>query len=277
MTDAGNARMGAKLMNISISSYSFHGLLGEGRMDVFGFLESCKCRYGLSAVEIWNGTMGGKTDEEYLRKVRSALDERELTLANLCVDGPHVWVDDPAERKAHYELALQYLRAAEILGARTLRMDMGGSGHALSGEQLDYVAGRYREYAVRAGNGGFRVGPETHWGPSLTPAAMKQVHDAVDHPAYGILLHVGHWDGGPEQERVGDALAASWAMHTHIDARITATCLEEKLRLLIAAGYQGHFGVEHHSAKNEYWEVAWQLAELRRALVRLRGEGTGRP
>ena len=82
-------------MNISISSYSFHGLLSEGRMDVFGFLESCKYRYGLSAVEIWNGTMGGNTDEDYLRKVRSALDERELTLACLCVDGPHVWVDDP--------------------------------------------------------------------------------------------------------------------------------------------------------------------------------------
>ena len=257
-------------MKIAISSYSFHGLSSEGRMDVFGFLETCKYRYGVDAVEIWNGTMGRNTDEDFLRKVRDSLDDREMVVANLCVDGPHVWVDDPAEREAHYQEALRYLKAAEILGARALRIDMGGSGNSQTDEQFDYVVKRYREYARRAADNGYRVGPETHWGPSLTPAVQKKVHDAIDHPGYGILLHVGHWEGGPEAEKIGDPMASAFAAHTHIDARITATCLEEKIRMLYAAGYQGYLGLEHHTAKNEYWEVGWQLAELRRTAVRLR-------
>jgi len=67
-------------------------------------------------------------------------------------------------------------------------------------------------------------------------------------------------------------MAAPWTMHTHVDARITATCLEEKMRILLDAGYTGYWGVEHHSAKNEYAEVEWQVAEVRRMLTRLRGE-----
>ncbi len=256
-------------MKVSISSYSFHGLLKEGGMDVFGFLESCKHRYGVGAVEIWSGTLGGRMDPEYLRAVRRALDERDLTLANLCVDGAHLWEDEPDAREKNYRSALAYLEAAEILGARSVRIDIGGKGTELTGEQLDYVVKRYKEYARRAGDGGYRVGPETHWGPSLTVDVQRKVHDAVDSPAYGVLLHVGHWQGGEAQAKRGDAMAAPWAMHTHVDARITVECLEEKLRVLLDAGYEGFFGVEHHTGKNEYREVEWQLAELRRALWRM--------
>ena len=99
---------------------------------------------------------------------------------------------------------------------------------------------------------------------------MAKVYHAVDHPAYGILLHIGHWVPGREDE--GDRLAAPWTMHTHVDARITATCLEPRMAVLRDAGYTGYWGVEHHSGKNEYAEVAWQLAEVRRVCQRWRLE-----
>ena len=44
-------------LKISILSYSFRGLLAAGKMDVFGYLESCKYRYGLDAADLWNGPM----------------------------------------------------------------------------------------------------------------------------------------------------------------------------------------------------------------------------
>ena len=253
-------------MKVLIASYSFHGLLAQEGMDVFGFLESCKYRYGLDAVEIWNGTLRGRMDKDFLGAVRRGLRERDLTLANLCVDGAHLWEDQPEARERNYRSALAYLEAGEILGAQSVRIDMGGKGTELTAEQFDYVVQRYREYARRAGDGGYRVGPETHWGPSLTVAVQKKVHDAVDHPAYGVLLHVGHWNGGDAEAKVGDPMLAPWAMHTHVDARITSTCLDEKLRVLRDARYAGWFGVEHHSGANEYREVEWQLAMLRRAL-----------
>lgn len=256
-------------MKISIASYSFHGLLGEGQMDIFGYLESCKYRYGLEAADIWNGTLGpGGVDEAHLRKVRQALDEREMILANLCVDGAHLWEDDPGARDKNYRNALAHLKAAEILGAQTVRIDMGGKGEQLTSAQFDYIVKRYREYAQRAQDQGYRVGPETHWGPSLTVEVQDAVRKAVDHPGYGILLHIGHWNGGPEKEDQGDRLLAPWTVHTHVDARITATCLEHKMKILRDAGYRGYWGVEHHSAKNEYAEVAWQVATVRRQLGR---------
>ena len=38
-------------MRISIASFSFHGLRERNMMDVFGYLESCKYRYGLDSAD----------------------------------------------------------------------------------------------------------------------------------------------------------------------------------------------------------------------------------
>lgn len=250
-------------MKISICSYAFHGLQEAQEMDAFGYLESTRYRYGLDAADLWNGTLAS-LDEDYLKRVKHALDERELVLANLAVDGAHIWEPDPAVRERHYQNALANLHAAEILGARTVRIDMGGQGSEMSEEQFDLTVKRYREYSQRGYDHGYKVGPETHWGPSLVPANMKRVYEAVGSPAYGIMLHIGHWVEGHEDE--GDRLVAPWTFHTHIDWRITTTCLAEKVKILQDAGYQGYWSVEHHSSKTEYSKVAIQLAMLRDAL-----------
>ena len=150
-------------MNISIASYAFHGLLREGKMDVFGYLETCKYRYGLASADIWNGFLPTVEDDD-LAKLRDGLDERELVLANLCVDGPHIWEDDPEVRAKHHTDGLAYLHAAELLGARTIRIDAGVRAAAFTAEQFDTIVARYRESAQRAYDNGTKVGPENHWG-----------------------------------------------------------------------------------------------------------------
>ncbi len=57
-------------MNISIASYSFHKTIAAGKMDVFGYLESCKYRYRLDTADIWNGLLRS-TDPDYASKVRA--------------------------------------------------------------------------------------------------------------------------------------------------------------------------------------------------------------
>ena len=245
-------------MKVSIASYAFHGLLAEGKMDVFGYLESCRHRYGLQAADIWNGFLKS-TDEDYLKKVRQALDERDMVLVNLCVDGAHLWDPDPQVREKLYQNALAHLRAGEILGAKTVRIDMGGKSSEMTGEQFDHIVKRYREYCRRAGDNGYRVGPENHFGPALVLENMERVCKAVDHPAYGVLLHLTHWVQGEVDK--GDRLCAPWTMHTHVQLGFTNEQLKEKMRMLLAAGYQGHWGVEHHSGKSEYIEVAHQVAQ----------------
>ncbi len=245
---------------VSLASYAFHGLLAQGMVDVFGYLESCKYRYQVQA-DIWNGMLLS-TEEDYIRKVREALDSRDLILANLCVDGAHIWEDDPAAREANHRNALAHLEAAERLGARTVRIDAGGAHDArtFTQEQFDLIVARYREYAQRAGDNGYRVGPENHWGPEVVPENMLRICQAVDHPAFGVLLH---FRGDP-----GDRVMAPWAMHTHVAWNITEGPLTACMDMLRDAGYEGYWGVEHHTGRNEYTEVAVQIARVRDVLWR---------
>lgn len=246
-------------MNVAIASYAFHGLLRQGMIDLFGYLESCRYRYHLHTADIWSGMLAS-TDDDYLAKVRRALDERELTLVNLCVDGPHIWEDDPAVREQHYRKALEWLRAAEVLGAKTLRIDAGVRADTFTDEQFDEIVRRFREYAQRAYDAGFKVGPENHWGAEVVPENMRRICEAVNHPGFGVLLHF--------RGNEGDAVMAPWAMHTHISWEITESCLVESMEMLRAAGYQGCWSVEHHSGANEHSEVAIQLAKVRDVLSR---------
>ncbi len=247
-------------MKISLASYAFHGLLENGMMDVFGYLETCKYRYHLDSADIWNGFFP-TTEDDFLKKVDQGLKERELLLANLCVDSAHIWEDDEAQREKNYQNALAHLHAGEVLGAKTVRIDAGGHAETWTNEQFDLIVQRYKEFAQRAYDKGYKVGPENHWGTEVNAQNMKLLCNAVDHPAFGVLLHF--------RGDSGDAVMAPWAMHTHISWEITEAGLDESLSLLASSGYQGYYGVEHHSGANEYSKVAIQLARVKDAVARL--------
>ncbi|MCZ8520456.1 MULTISPECIES: sugar phosphate isomerase/epimerase family protein [Paenibacillus] len=263
-------------MKISIGGYSFNNLYMAGQIDIFGYLEAVKFRYRLSTADLWNGLFADRSgpllklaDESYIRKIREALEEKELTVVNLAVDGAHLWDPDPDLRRRLHENALEHLRAAEILGARSVRIDTGGaytSGEKMSGEQFDFVVKGYRALAERAAAGGYKIGPENHMGASLDPNEMKRLAEAVDHPSYGILLHMGRWKADPEQ---GDALTARWAYHTHFDAETARDPqASSKVRLLQDAGYDGYWGVEYNAKAHTHIELEWAVASVKRAVAR---------
>jgi sugar phosphate isomerase/epimerase len=258
-------------LRLSILSYSFRGLLKDGKMDVFGYLESCKYRYGLDAADIWSSFLAS-TDEPYLKKVREALDEREMVLADLCTDGTSIWDDKPEVRERNYQNALRHLKAAEILGARFMRLDSGGVNPAWTDEQFDHIVKRYKEYAQYAHDHGFKVGAENHWGAEKVWANIQKLYRAVDHPAFGLSIHVNaSWAGTQEEKDKADLEVAPWVSHTHLDFGLTTgPRLEEKLANLWNANYTGYYSVEHHSAKDEYLETAVQVARVRSVLDRFR-------
>ena len=198
-----------------VASYSFHGLLGEGACDVFRYLDLLRFRYHVRYADIWTGFLP-TLEDGFLSKVKYWLDRNELTLANLCVDGPHVWVDDPDGREAHRKQMLDMLRAAEKLGAKTVRIDFGGTdGHTMPEEAFEYIVRTYREYAGICGSCGMKIGPENHWGWDRVPEYLAKVKEAVDSPYYGHLYHLRNVYDEPEK---GEELCISYAMHTHIHA-----------------------------------------------------------
>jgi sugar phosphate isomerase/epimerase len=252
------------MKNISLAAYSFHGLRSRGMMDVFGYIESLKYRYHLDMADIWNGYLSCY-DDDYLKKVREALDSRGLTLQSLCCDMAHPWEDDPAARDKNNQLAADCLRAAEILGAKTVRFDVGVRADDITEEQYDVVAAAFNMYARRGHDNGYVVGPENHWGASRRLSVHRELYRRVDHPGYGTLLHFGNWlleDGMSLEET--DLSAAPMAAHTHVSFECAQKAVEflPKVR---AAGYLGAWGLEHHSGSDEYLKVEVQLGLIRLA------------
>jgi hypothetical protein len=97
-------------MWVSVLSYSFRGLMQEGKMDIFGFMETCKYRYHLNAADLWSGFIPN-TDDDYLKKVKDGLDERELIVPNIAVDGAQVWEDAPEKGGGRESLGTRRLLA----------------------------------------------------------------------------------------------------------------------------------------------------------------------
>jgi sugar phosphate isomerase/epimerase len=274
---AGTSPLAAKDANrISILSYSFLGLFRAGKMDVFGYLESCRHRYGLDAANIWNGMLTS-TDESYLKKIREALDEANLTLAVLTVDDAHVWDPDPALRAKHRANALAHLNAARILGAEFVRIDAGGSGasdrtspltKAWSNEVFDAIVAGYKEYAKYAADHGFKMGPENHWGAEGIWPNMQKLYKAIaPTPGFGLSVHMSQWQGTQAEKDLADKESAPWVVAVHMDNTTCAGPLAQKMAHLRDAGYKGWYVVENHSnGQNEYANVGVQIAQVRAVL-----------
>jgi hypothetical protein len=250
-------------MQVSLMSYTFNQKTRNGSMDVFGYLETVKYRYGLNTADLWNVTLGG-VDAARLTMIRQGLAERELELVNLAVDGAHIWEDDPAVREQHYQVALAHMAATEALGAKTLRIDAGGGRDErhFTDEQFDHIVMRYKEYARRAAVGGYRVGPENHWGSEAVPEELVRLCQAVDSPAFGVLLHTGRWFGAHALH--GDAMVAPWTMHTHLMTNVADEALAATMTMLRDTGYAGAWGIEMGAAS--YAEAAVAVARVKRVL-----------
>ena len=258
-------------MQISVTSYCMHNYIENGEMDIFGYLETMKYRYRLDTADIWCSPPRGTlptADDDYLKKVKEGLKERGLTVVNMAIDKGCIWGDTPEETIEHYKTALAYLHAAEVLGAKTVRIDMGGRSLDMADEQYDLIVRRYKEYCKIADSCGFYVGPENHFGPSLSPYNMEKVYKDVNHPAYKVLLHVGRWM--VDQEK-GDAMVAPYVMHTHFNVDgpkphgWPLDYVVQEMKLLIKNGYKGCIGIE---AGYSLSEVEWQIASLKRAWKR---------
>jgi sugar phosphate isomerase/epimerase len=254
-------------------------MLAEGRTNVFTYLEDLKYRYNVEYADIWSGFLPDlnaniEEHENLLKKIRYSMDEKGITLANLCVDGPHLWANDPEERENHRNGAHNYVKAGIILGAKTIRIDVGVREDVITDEQFDYVVKVYKELAAVCKDNNIRVGTENHWGASRDPKVLERIYQAVDSSAYGHLFHFGNFMDG--QKEAGLETVLKMAMHTHVSAD-SMPFAKEYIRRLVNAGYKGTFSIEHHTGRHEYERVAWQLATVRGLITELEEEGFDKP
>lgn len=273
-------------MKVSVSGFSFNNSRVAGHMDIFSYIDTVHSQYGLTTIDLWNAFFSDTSrpiwriaDEKIVMQMKEALDDRGMTVANLAVDTAHLWNPDPEVREALHQNALSYLHAAEMLGAKSVRIDAVMHGDEdISDEAFDYVVSRYTEYAARAQAGGYWVGPENHTGFALVPETLQLISQSVNHPNYGVLLHLGRWHHAvqptytrsklPAEEivaalRKSDHLLLPWTKHIHVDWKTLQqeTALAH-LHSIAGKGYDHYWAVEYNAPEQQVQAVGAALEQL---------------
>lgn len=250
----------------AIASYSFHGLYNLGSMTLIQYFETLRHRYGLTNADIWNG-MITSYDGDYLTLLRDEMDERELKLANLCCDFAHVWNENEQEEARCSAMAQNALKAGRILRAESVRIDVGIAAKQATDQQIEACAKKYDAYCAVAAEFGARLGPENHWGASTDIGVMKKLFQAVKADNFAMLLHLGNWQCDTLAEKCAcDVEMAPRAMHIHMHYEACVDA-DNQFPALVKAGYPGVWSVESHKSTNEYRNVAFQLAQVRRVIA----------
>lgn len=254
---------------ISFSTYSTSNAEAAGLVNIFSLMELAKYRYDVPCIDIWSGSLKS-LDDDYIDLIKSNLEERGLTVANLCGDGAQIWSDSPERRREQYILGKRYIQIAKKLGIRTIRLDIGVMDETYSDQQFEYVAETYEEFANIAGEFGCRVGPENHTGLSRKPEELLRLMEEINNPGFGMLLHLGGWYKGDPFEN--DMYFLKYAMHIHADYE-QCFFAGEHLRNIAASDYCGAISAELHHTNNQLNDLETMLMNLKRVLLPMDYDG----
>lgn len=288
-------------MNLSLCSYSFHRKLEAGQHDVFQYIADCQA-LSCTQLDLWNGHLptlldqpgrvGGRAmadlpappdadgppspdwlllPEEiaFLDRVRAAADTAGLPMGCVAVDGAHLYEPSLEARALHHRRATRWCQIAARLGAQQIRIDSGGP-EDMPDDVFALIVAGYQDLLGRAGQLGLEVVMENHWGASRVPANVVQILEAV--PDLGLLFDTGNWP--PGQHEAAWAECARYAVATHIKTRAfdpqgneTTWDIPKAVGYLLAAGYDGSWGIESVPAEDDEFEAARRSLDLVRRLV----------
>jgi hypothetical protein len=257
---------------IALSSACFQNLVAAGELNLAGYIELLHSRYRVSCADLSSALLPpDRLDRDYLWRIHDMLQERQISLSCLCVDGPQVWSDDPDRREQDRKLIRRYLEAARWLGARNIRVNLGsGAAQPLDDEAADSCSDWFKESCGFCQEEGMRIGPENNAGYALLPANLQRIRQAVDHPAYGHVLRVGAWPAGSGREMLNVILPD--LMHTHFPAE-SMIWAKDLMRRIARTSYQGSYGIEQSCGRHEIVRAEWQVAVLRGLATELAFEG----
>lgn len=230
----------------SVISYSFHRSFEAGAMDIFSYISFCK-REGFTVLDPWMEHLEpGLEDPAWLRSVIAAAKDADLPFGCVAVDGGHIYEPTAGGRAETRKVRESWLRVAEQLEAKMIRVDAGGP-EAMPAEAFDIIVDGYNEFIPTASSRGLTVVMENHWGPTIHPQNVVRLIKAIE--GLGLLFDTGNWAEG-EAER-GWELCAPYASLTHFKTRSfdatgedPAAGLPRAIRLLRDSDYSGTWGIE---------------------------------
>jgi sugar phosphate isomerase/epimerase len=230
-------------------------------------------------------------EQEYgLSGIRAMLDDNGM--ADLELEGIPYWWDDGPRREESDRIRHDLLRAAEVLGARQIKVTPDGDDAPWDRE---HWAAKFAELAAQAQNAGTRLGIEFFpWSNIKTLHDGLQLVEDAGHAAAGVVIDAWHI----ERAHTPVTELASVPLHRIIgvelndaDAQVVGTLYEDTvhrrrycgegvfdltgmIKALRRAGWEGPWGVEilsvEHRSLPVYEALSRAAASARRALERAR-------
>ncbi len=244
---------------ISLAQWSHHKALFAGHIDHRDFAKFAKEDYGIDAVEFVNTFFKDKADDpRYLADVKSRADDLGVRILLIMCDGEgDLGHADAKERAKAVENHRKWLHAAQQLGCHSIRVNAAGSGSRE--EHAAQAVEGLRALAEIAAPLELDVIVENHGGLSSDGAWLSGVLRKAAHPRLGSLPDFGNFNlgGGQNYDRYRGveelmpfARAVSAKSHD-FDAQgnETATDYRRMLRIVHAAGYRGHVGIEYEGTR----------------------------
>jgi sugar phosphate isomerase/epimerase len=230
-------------------------------------------------------------EQEYgLSGIRAMLDDNGM--ADLELEGIPYWWDDGPRREESDRIRHDLLRAAEVLGARQIKVTPDGDDAPWDRE---HWAAKFAELAAQAQNAGTRLGIEFFpWSNIKTLHDGLQLVEDAGHAAAGVVIDAWHI----ERAHTPVTELASVPLHRIIgvelndaDSQVVGTLYEDTvhrrrycgegvfdlagmIKALRTAGWKGPWGVEilsvEHRSLPVYEALSRAAASARRALERAR-------
>lgn len=274
------------MVKLSIASWSFHRLLESGQQDIFKYITDCKA-LGATQLDPWNGHLAllvagdnamkaglipnsqiSPAEKAYLVEVKTSAKKAGLPFGCLAVDGAHIYGPTPESRALNRAVAYRWLEAADVLEVKQIRIDAGGPPD-MPDDIFAIIVDGYTDLMARAHSLGVELLIENHWGPSTIPENLTRILKAT--PRLGLLFDTNNFKG---DKKLAWEMFASSARSVHIktfsfDAQGNdpSVNLSKAIHLLVAAGYNGAWGVESVPRDgNEYGAVEKTFALIRRCL-----------
>ncbi len=238
------------LFKISLAEWSLHRTIFSGSLDNLDFPREAKRTYGIEAVEYVNQFFKDKAkDYDYLADLsRRAGDEGVQNLLIMCDGLGKLGDPDAKARTQAIENHFPWAEAAKRLGCHSIRVNASSAGSFA--EQQKLAADGLSRLAEYAGQFDLNVIVENHGGLSSNGSWLAGVMRQVNLPNCGTLPNFGNFHDYDRYQGVEELLpfAKGVSAKSHdFDAagNETKTDYMRMLKLVLAAGYHGHVGVEY--------------------------------
>lgn len=274
----------SSLFGISLAQWSLHRAFFGGALDPVEFPVIAHRDHGIDAVEYVNQFYKDRAkDASLLRDLRARCDDRGVRSLLIMCDGVGLLGDPDGSLRAKaidgHRIWIDWARA---LGCHSIRVNAASRGSADEQRRLstDGLA-RLTDIAARDS---INVIVENHGGLSSNGAWLASVIKAVNHPRCGTLPDFGNFliarreDGSYEEydryegvrELMPFAKGVSAKSYNFNDrGEETSIDYRRMLRLVVAAGYRGHVGIEY---EGERLSEPQGIARTRSLLERVRDD-----